>query len=77
MFASEAIERFTCTMEFPIYSLDMNIESISRTHLQELFGSFPSNEASGDKTHEADMSDEEYQILEQDGDGNLSDEDDY
>lgn len=77
MLVSQIIERSTNTTEFPIYSLGLNVESISRTHLQELFGSFPSTEAGGDKTQEADVSDEEYEILEQDSDGNFSDEDDY
>ncbi|XP_062082651.1 uncharacterized protein LOC133788969 isoform X2 [Humulus lupulus] len=52
----------------------LNMASISRTHLQELFGSFPSNKGGGDKVQNADISDEEYQILEQDSDGNFSDE---
>ncbi|PON71816.1 IIIC transcription factor [Parasponia andersonii] len=56
--------------------LYLNMESISRTHLQELFGSFPST-GGGDKVQNADISDEEYQILEQDSDGNFSDEYDY
>ncbi|KAM6595631.1 hypothetical protein CsatA_006155 [Cannabis sativa] len=54
--------------------LDLNMESISRTHLQELFGSFPSNEGGEDKVQDRDISDEEYQILEQDSEDNLSDE---
>ncbi|KAF4376383.1 hypothetical protein G4B88_000071, partial [Cannabis sativa] len=54
--------------------LDLNMESISRTHLQELFGSFPSNEGGGDKVQDRDISDEEYQILEQDSEDNLSDD---
>lgn len=53
------------------------MESVSRTHLQELFGSFPSTEAGGDKIQNADTSDEEYQIFEQDSDGNFSDEYEY
>ena len=52
------------------------MESISRTHLQELFGSFPST-VGGNKVQNADTSDEEYQIFEQDSDGNFSDEDGY
>lgn len=51
----------------------MNIENISRTHLQELFGSFPSSEYDGDKAQD-NASDEEYQIYEQDSDDNCSDE---
>ncbi|KAF4381489.1 hypothetical protein G4B88_029844 [Cannabis sativa] len=62
--------------KFPILELDLdlNMESISRTHLQELFGSFPSNEGGEDKVQDRDISDEEYQILEQDSEDNLSDE---
>ncbi|XP_015901601.2 uncharacterized protein LOC107434631 isoform X1 [Ziziphus jujuba] len=54
----------------------LNVESISRVHLQELFGSFPSTEPGGDRTQEADISDEEYEIFEQDSDGEFSNEDD-
>lgn len=50
------------------------MENISRTHLQELFDSFPSNEARDDKLHNVNMSDEEYQIYEPDSDGNYSDD---
>ena len=49
------------------------MEDISRTHLQELFGSFPSNEIDADKVI-GGASDEEYQIYEQDSDENYSDE---
>ncbi|KAB1218180.1 General transcription factor 3C polypeptide 5 [Morella rubra] len=52
----------------------LNMENISRTHLQELFDSFPSNEARDDKLHNVNMSDEEYQIYEPDSDGNYSDD---
>ncbi|KAL6221467.1 hypothetical protein ACLB2K_009218 [Fragaria x ananassa] len=52
----------------------LNMDNISRTHLQELFGSFPSPEARGDRIQDAYTSDEEYQIYEQDSDGNFSDE---
>ncbi|XP_048439763.1 general transcription factor 3C polypeptide 5 isoform X2 [Pyrus x bretschneideri] len=56
----------------------MNMENISRTHLQELFGSFPSSEAGGDGIQQdvaaTHTSDEEYQIYEQESDGNFSDE---
>ncbi|XP_061989471.1 transcription factor tau subunit sfc1-like isoform X2 [Rosa rugosa] len=52
----------------------LNMENISRTHLQELFGSFPSPEAGGNRIQDAYTSDEEYQIYEQDSDGNFSDE---
>ncbi|KAM1201096.1 hypothetical protein FF1_017406 [Malus domestica] len=58
----------------------MNMENISRTHLQELFGSFPSSEAGGDRIQQdvaaTHTSDEEYQIYEQESDGNFSDESD-
>ncbi|XP_019104196.1 uncharacterized protein LOC104889069 isoform X2 [Beta vulgaris subsp. vulgaris] len=46
-------------------------ESISRNYLQELFESFPSTGAS-DQLHGADVG--EYQIYEQDSDGNYSDD---
>lgn len=52
------------------------MENISRTHLQELFDSFPSTEAGADDTRVANTSDEEYQIYEPDSDGNYSDGDD-
>ncbi|CAL8169704.1 unnamed protein product [Prunus armeniaca] len=54
----------------------LNMENISRTHLQELFGSFPSPEAGGDRIQAAYTSDEEYQIYEQDSDDNFSEEND-
>ncbi|PQM42286.1 general transcription factor 3C polypeptide 5-like [Prunus yedoensis var. nudiflora] len=54
----------------------LNMENISRTHLQELFGSFPSPEAGGDRIQAAYTSDEEYQIYEQDSDDNFPDEND-
>ncbi|KAF7801350.1 general transcription factor 3C polypeptide 5-like isoform X1 [Senna tora] len=59
-------------MPLPSHSY-MNMDNISRTHLQELFGSFPSSEYDGDKAQE-NASDEEYQIYEQDSDDNYSDE---
>uniref|UniRef100_A0A803PXN4 General transcription factor 3C polypeptide 5 n=1 Tax=Cannabis sativa TaxID=3483 RepID=A0A803PXN4_CANSA len=43
-------------------------------NVEELFGSFPSNEGGEDKVQDRDISDEEYQILEQDSEDNLSDE---
>ena len=49
------------------------MENISRTHLQELFGSFPSNELDNDHGQE-NGSDDEYQIYEDDTEGNYSDE---
>ncbi|RDX74396.1 General transcription factor 3C polypeptide 5 [Mucuna pruriens] len=45
--------------------VDINIENISRTHLQELFGSFPPDAIDGNKV-QADGSDEEYHIYEED-----------
>ncbi|XP_022157189.1 general transcription factor 3C polypeptide 5-like isoform X2 [Momordica charantia] len=49
----------------------VNMDDVSRTHLQELFGTFPSFE------EDADGSEEEYQIYEQDSDDtNDSDHDD-
>ncbi|KAM3702147.1 hypothetical protein ACJW31_04G004600 [Castanea mollissima] len=54
----------------------LNMENISRTHLQELFDSFPSTEAGDNNINEANSSDEEYQIYEPDSDGNYSDDDD-
>ncbi|KAF5187089.1 hypothetical protein FRX31_023324 [Thalictrum thalictroides] len=58
------------------YSAGVNI---SKNFLQELFGSFPSTEAGKNKDPEAECSDAEYQILEQDsGDNNnYSDDEDY
>jgi len=52
------------------------MENISRTHLQELFDSFPSTEAGDNNINDANSSDEEYQIYEPDSDGNYSDDDD-
>ncbi|KAI9126464.1 hypothetical protein K1719_002060 [Acacia pycnantha] len=51
----------------------MNAENISRTHLQELFDSFPSSGYDDDRAEE-NVSDEEYQIYEQDSDDSYSDE---
>ncbi|GMY16885.1 general transcription factor 3C polypeptide 5-like [Fagus crenata] len=42
----------------------------------ELFDSFPSTEAGGNNIHDANTSDEEYQIYEHNSDGNYSDDDD-
>ncbi|GAB4825768.1 hypothetical protein Ancab_008643 [Ancistrocladus abbreviatus] len=50
-------------------------ENISRTYLQELFGSFPLAETGASHLHDVD-SHGEYEIYEQDSDGNYS-EDDY
>lgn len=68
--------RFVVTIGFPIHCLDLNMENISRTHLQELFDSFPSTEAGDNNINDANSSDEEYQIYEPDSDGNYSDDDD-
>ncbi|KAI7978876.1 hypothetical protein LOK49_Contig685G00001, partial [Camellia lanceoleosa] len=55
----------------------MGNENISKNYLQELFGSFPSSEVGGGHgLQDADNSDGEYQIYEQYGDGNYSNEDD-
>lgn len=51
------------------------MEDISRTHLQELFGSFPSLDEEGQKMDDADASEEEYQIYEQDSDIDSDDDD--
>ncbi|GMN36123.1 hypothetical protein TIFTF001_005773 [Ficus carica] len=52
------------------------VEDEEENDEEELFGSFPSSEAGGDaeKIQNAETSDEEYQIFEQDSEGNLSDE---
>ncbi|KAK7406886.1 hypothetical protein VNO78_08521 [Psophocarpus tetragonolobus] len=53
----------------------INIENLSRTHLQDLFGSFPPNEIDADIDNVlANGSDEEYQIYEEDSEDNYSDE---
>lgn len=52
------------------------MENISTTHLQEIFDSFPSTEAGGDNTHNANVSDEEYEIYEPDSDDCYSDDND-
>ncbi|GAV67150.1 Tau95 domain-containing protein [Cephalotus follicularis] len=55
----------------------LDLETNSRTYLQEIFGAFPSNEAGGAQTRDVvDTSDEEYQIYERDSDENYSDDDD-
>ncbi|XP_011655959.1 general transcription factor 3C polypeptide 5 isoform X1 [Cucumis sativus] len=63
--------------EFSLHSHSyLGMEDVSRTHLQELFGSFPSLDEDGEKMmDDGDGSDEEYQIYEQDTDMD-SDEDD-
>lgn len=43
------------------------MENISRTHLQELFDTFPYNEIDGDNVQE-NGSEEEYHIYEEDSD---------
>ncbi|KAL0533309.1 hypothetical protein IC582_030122 [Cucumis melo] len=54
----------------------LSMEDISRTHLQELFGSFPSLDEDGEKMmDDGDGSDEEYQIYEQDTDMDSDDDD--
>jgi len=49
------------------------MENISRTYLQELFGSFPSTEHGFDPQN-ADGSDGEFQIYEQESEENYSDD---
>lgn len=49
------------------------MENFSRTHLQELFGTFPPNEIDVDKG-EGNSSEEEYHIYEEDSDNNYSEE---
>ncbi|XP_029126617.1 general transcription factor 3C polypeptide 5 isoform X5 [Cajanus cajan] len=51
----------------------INMENISRTHLQELFGSFHPNAIDGEQVL-ANGSDEEYHIYEEDSEENYSDE---
>ncbi|KAJ4715492.1 general transcription factor 3C polypeptide 5-like [Melia azedarach] len=50
----------------------LDLESNSRTYLQELFGSFPSTNVNGDKVQHDDISEEEYEIYEQDSDDSYS-----
>ena len=45
-------------------------------YLQELFGSFPSSGLCGDRSQDADISDGEYQIYEQNNDDSCFDDDD-
>ncbi|KAL6952882.1 hypothetical protein U1Q18_044076, partial [Sarracenia purpurea var. burkii] len=52
-------------------------DNISKNYLQELFGSFPFGEVSGDGLQNVDNSDGEYEIYEQYSDDNDSDEDGY
>ncbi|KAL9328264.1 hypothetical protein ACSQ67_003267 [Phaseolus vulgaris] len=54
-----------------LIAIDTNIENISRIHLQELFGSFPPNDGAN---LQANGSDEEYHIYEEDSEENYSDE---
>ncbi|MED6171476.1 hypothetical protein PIB30_041062 [Stylosanthes scabra] len=62
-----------CEIPLPSHSY-LNMENLSRTHLQELFVSFPSNEIDNNKAQEIG-SDEEYEIYQQeDSDKNNSDE---
>lgn len=62
---------------FSIYILDLDAENISRDYLQGLFGSFSFTKAGGGEVQDADTSDGEYQIYEQDSLGEYSDDDDY
>ncbi|XP_010248067.1 PREDICTED: anaphase-promoting complex subunit 15-like, partial [Nelumbo nucifera] len=65
--------------DFSLQSCYTNGENISKNYLQELFGSFPSAEAGRSKGQDADISDGEYQIYEQDSGDNDDhfDDDDY
>ncbi|XP_052173802.1 uncharacterized protein LOC127789077 [Diospyros lotus] len=49
--------------------------NMSKMYLQELFGSFPSSGLCGDRSQDADNSDGEYQIYEQDNDDSCFDDD--
>ncbi|XP_020538055.1 general transcription factor 3C polypeptide 5 isoform X1 [Jatropha curcas] len=49
-------------------------ENNSKSYLQELFDSFPPADAGADKIQDADSSDEEYQIYEQDDDSDYADD---
>ncbi|CAN1130711.1 General transcription factor 3C polypeptide 5 [Linum perenne] len=61
--------------EFSLHSDSyMETDTNSNNYLQELFYSFPTTEPGAGKIHDADSSDGEYQILEQDDD-NYSDDD--
>ncbi|XP_021626776.1 general transcription factor 3C polypeptide 5 isoform X4 [Manihot esculenta] len=60
-----------------LYYLGIDLEDNSRSYLQELFDSFQPVDGSGDQLQDADTSDGEYQIYEQDDDcGNPDDDDD-
>ncbi|XP_020978509.1 transcription factor tau subunit sfc1 isoform X2 [Arachis ipaensis] len=61
-----------CEIPLPSHS-NLSMENLSRTHLQDLFVSFPSNENDNNKAQEIG-SDEEYQIYQEDSDKNNSDE---
>lgn len=63
--------------DFLFQSPDTDQENISRTYLQDLFGSFRFNGAEQDELREANDSDGEYQIYEQYSDGNYSDDNEY
>ncbi|KAJ9550196.1 hypothetical protein OSB04_014241 [Centaurea solstitialis] len=53
---------------------DANQDNISKNYLQELFGSFPYNGGSSE-FQDAENSDGEYQIYDQNSDQNYSDDD--
>ncbi|XP_031383481.1 general transcription factor 3C polypeptide 5-like isoform X2 [Punica granatum] len=67
---SQAFEEGDNSLE-PYYP---DMENISRTYLQDLFGSFPSAEGRADEVQNEDGSDGEYQIYEQDSEDNYSDD---
>ncbi|KAG6413105.1 hypothetical protein SASPL_125806 [Salvia splendens] len=62
-------------LRYPILHLDIENDNISKDYLQDLFGSFPFGSAGGNEMQD-DPYDEEYQIYDQDSDGNLSNDED-
>lgn len=72
LFLSISLYAFLAASNFLYPFLDLDLESNSRTYLQELFGSFPSTNVNGDKVQHDDISEEEYEIYEQDSDDSYS-----
>ncbi|PIA28218.1 hypothetical protein AQUCO_07200099v1 [Aquilegia coerulea] len=63
--------------DVPLHPFPYSVgENMSKNYLQELFGSFPTTEASRNKDPEAEGSYAEYQIFEQDSGDNNNDSDD-
>ena len=62
-------------LRYPILHSDIENDNISKDYLQDLFGSFPFGSAGGNEMQD-DPYDEEYQIYDQDSDGNLSNDED-